>query len=76
VGSGLRKRPTCLWRDQESSEAFRAVAVIADEPERVALYERFTAAYPQAGDHQAQTARQIPVVILTRRQAVTPTVSP
>jgi deazaflavin-dependent oxidoreductase (nitroreductase family) len=49
------------------SEAFGAVAVIADEAERGSLYERFAAAYPVAGDYQAQTARQIPVVILTRR---------
>jgi deazaflavin-dependent oxidoreductase (nitroreductase family) len=49
------------------SEAFKAVAVIADEAERGALYERFAAVYPVADDYQAQTARQIPVVILTRR---------
>jgi deazaflavin-dependent oxidoreductase (nitroreductase family) len=49
------------------SEAFSAVAVIADEPERGALYERFAAVYPVADDYQAQTARQIPVVLLTRR---------
>jgi deazaflavin-dependent oxidoreductase (nitroreductase family) len=48
-------------------EAFNAVAVIADEAERGALYERFAAVYPVADDYQAQTARQIPVVILTRR---------
>jgi deazaflavin-dependent oxidoreductase (nitroreductase family) len=49
------------------SEAFSAVAVIADEPERGSLYERFAAAYPVADDYQAQTVRQIPVVILKRR---------
>ena len=49
------------------SEAFTAVAVFADEAERRALYERFAAVYPVADDYQAQTARQIPVVILTRR---------
>ena len=49
------------------SEAFGAIAVIADESERGPLYERFAAAYPVAGDYQAQTVRQIPVVILTRR---------
>jgi deazaflavin-dependent oxidoreductase (nitroreductase family) len=49
------------------SEAFSAVAVIADEPERGSLYERFAAAYPVADDYQAQTVRQIPVVILRRR---------
>jgi deazaflavin-dependent oxidoreductase (nitroreductase family) len=49
------------------SEAFTAVAVIADEAERGSLYERFAAVYPVADDYQAQTVRQIPVVILTRR---------
>lgn len=49
------------------SEAFPAVADIADEAERPALYARFAAAYPQAGDYQGRTSRPIPVVILTRR---------
>ena len=49
------------------TEAFKAVAMIADEAERGALYELFAAAYPQADDYQAQTIRQIPVVILRRR---------
>lgn len=49
------------------SEAFSAVAVIAEEPEREALYALFAAVYPVADAYQAQTARQIPVVILTRR---------
>jgi deazaflavin-dependent oxidoreductase (nitroreductase family) len=49
------------------TEAFKAIAVIADEAERMALYELFAAAYPQAAGYQAQTTRQIPVVILTRR---------
>jgi deazaflavin-dependent oxidoreductase (nitroreductase family) len=49
------------------SEAFSAVAVIADEAEREALYELFAAAYPVLDDYQAQTTRRIPLVILTRR---------
>jgi deazaflavin-dependent oxidoreductase (nitroreductase family) len=49
------------------SEAFSTLAVIADEAEREPLYERFAAVYPVADEYQAQTARQIPVVILTRR---------
>jgi deazaflavin-dependent oxidoreductase (nitroreductase family) len=49
------------------SEAFLAVAVIADEAERRALYELFAAAYPVLDGYQAQTTRQIPVVILARR---------
>ena len=49
------------------SEAFEAVAVIADEAEHQALYERFAAAYPQLADYQAQTSRQIPLFVLTPR---------
>jgi deazaflavin-dependent oxidoreductase (nitroreductase family) len=49
------------------TEVFEAVAIIADEPEREALYELFAATYPQADGYQAQTIRQIPVVILRRR---------
>ena len=48
-------------------EAFRAVALIAGEAERGALYELFAAAYPQLDGYQAQTTRQIPLVLLTRR---------
>jgi deazaflavin-dependent oxidoreductase (nitroreductase family) len=49
------------------TEAFTAVAVIADEPERGALYDLFAAAYPVLDGYQTQTTRQIPIVILTRR---------
>ena len=48
-------------------EAFRAVAVIADEPERQTLYDLFAAAYPVLDVYQAQTSRQIPILVLTRR---------
>jgi deazaflavin-dependent oxidoreductase (nitroreductase family) len=51
------------------SEAFDAAAVIADEAEREALYELFAAAYPVLDRYQAQTGRQIPIVLLTRREA-------
>ena len=49
------------------TEVFKAVAIIADEAERGALYELFAATYPQLDGYQAQTTRQIPVVILRRR---------
>jgi deazaflavin-dependent oxidoreductase (nitroreductase family) len=49
------------------TEVFEAVAVIADKPEREVLYGLFAATYPQADGYQAQTIRQIPVVILRRR---------
>lgn len=49
------------------NEAFKAVAVIADEPDRQTLYDLFAAAYPVLDDYQAQTARQIPILTLARR---------
>jgi deazaflavin-dependent oxidoreductase (nitroreductase family) len=49
------------------TEVFEAVATTATSPEREALYAMFAAVYPQAADYQDQTARQIPVVIITRR---------
>jgi deazaflavin-dependent oxidoreductase (nitroreductase family) len=52
---------------EAGNETFEAVAAIAEEPERGALYERFAAAYPQLDGYQELTARQIPIVILTRR---------
>jgi deazaflavin-dependent oxidoreductase (nitroreductase family) len=51
-----------------AAEVFEAVATIANDPERQALYELFAAVYPQAADYQAQTTRPIPVVIITRRE--------
>jgi deazaflavin-dependent oxidoreductase (nitroreductase family) len=52
---------------EAGNEAFEAVAVIAGEAERAALYKRFAAVYPQLDGYQELTARQIPLVILTRR---------
>jgi deazaflavin-dependent oxidoreductase (nitroreductase family) len=52
---------------EAGNEAFEAVAVIAEEAERAALYKRFAAVYPQLDGYQELTARQIPLVILTRR---------
>jgi deazaflavin-dependent oxidoreductase (nitroreductase family) len=49
------------------TDAFSAVAVIADEAERGPLYDLFAAAYPVLDDYQSQTTRQIPIVVLTRR---------
>jgi deazaflavin-dependent oxidoreductase (nitroreductase family) len=50
-----------------ATEVFEGVAIIADEPERRALHELFAATYPQLDGYQAQTIRQIPIVILRRR---------
>jgi deazaflavin-dependent oxidoreductase (nitroreductase family) len=52
---------------EAGNETFEAVAVIAEEAERAALYERFAAAYPQLAGYQERTARQIPLITLTRR---------
>jgi deazaflavin-dependent oxidoreductase (nitroreductase family) len=52
---------------EAGTEAFEAIAAIADEAERGALYELFAAAYPQLAEYQGRTTRRIPVVILTRR---------
>jgi deazaflavin-dependent oxidoreductase (nitroreductase family) len=52
---------------EAGNETFEAVAVIAQEAERAALYERFAVAYPQLAGYQEQTTRQIPIVIITRR---------
>jgi len=38
---------------EAGTEAFDAVAIIADEVEREALYDRFAAAYPQLAGYQA-----------------------
>jgi deazaflavin-dependent oxidoreductase (nitroreductase family) len=51
------------------TQAFGAVAIVADASERQALYDQFAAAYPLLADFQAQTTRPIPIVILTRSQA-------
>lgn len=48
-------------------ESFEGVAVIADQTEHQALYDRFAEVYPQLAGYQALTSRRIPVVILTRR---------
>jgi deazaflavin-dependent oxidoreductase (nitroreductase family) len=52
---------------EAETETFKAVAVIAGEAERAALYESFAAAYPQLADYQDLTTRQIPLIVLTRR---------
>ena len=52
---------------EAGAETFKAVAVIAGEPERAALYERFAAVYPVLADYQDRTTRAIPLIVLTRR---------
>jgi deazaflavin-dependent oxidoreductase (nitroreductase family) len=51
------------------TEAFPATAVVTTGGEREALFGRFAATHPQAALYQARTARQFPVIALSRREA-------
>jgi deazaflavin-dependent oxidoreductase (nitroreductase family) len=51
------------------TEIFDAIATIAAGPERAALYQRCAAAYPQLAGYQARTAREVPIVRITRCRA-------
>ena len=42
-----------------------ALAAVAAEPKRTALYEKMVALYPGYAEYQHQTTRVIPVVTLT-----------
>jgi deazaflavin-dependent oxidoreductase (nitroreductase family) len=48
------------------SEEYRAIATVAEEPERSALYEKVAAALPAFSEYQSKTTRVIPVILLTR----------
>ncbi|HEY6789495.1 MAG TPA: nitroreductase/quinone reductase family protein [Trebonia sp.] len=51
---------------EAGTETFGAIATIAAGAERVALYERCVAAYPQLADYQAmRAAREVPIVVIT-----------
>ena len=49
------------------TETFDAQASVAGGPEHDELYARQAKDYPQFGDYQAKTKRQIPVIILERK---------
>jgi len=49
------------------AEKFDAIATVATNEERAALYERLAAEQPQLADYQAMTTRQIPMISLRRR---------
>jgi deazaflavin-dependent oxidoreductase (nitroreductase family) len=49
------------------TETFEAQATIVDEPERTARYERMSELYSWNKEFQQNTARVIPVVVLTRK---------
>ena len=48
------------------TEQFQARAVVAEEPERTALYKKMAASYPGFAEYERKTTRIIPVVSLTR----------
>lgn len=48
------------------TEQFPARAIVAEEPERTALYEKMEAAYPFFTDYKQKAGRVIPVVALER----------
>lgn len=53
---------------EAGDEAFEGVAEVTAGEERLRLWTRAVALYPFLADHQAKTARQIPVVALKRRE--------
>lgn len=48
------------------TDEFFAKAAVAEEPERSELYAKMAANYPFFAEYERQTARRIPVLILTR----------
>lgn len=54
---------------ETGDEAFDAIARVAEGTERDRLRELATDSYPSLNDHQARTARRIPVIALERQEA-------
>ncbi|GHO97849.1 hypothetical protein KSF_078970 [Reticulibacter mediterranei] len=50
-------------------ETFQATARVVEGAEREQLWAKALASFPFIDDHQAKTSRQIPVILLTRRQS-------
>ena len=50
------------------NEIFEAIAIIAEGTERQRLWTRVVELYPFFADHQAKVTRQIPVIVLERRE--------
>ena len=50
------------------NETFKAIATVAEGLERQRLWSRVVELYPFFADHQAKTTRQIPVIVLERRE--------
>ena len=51
---------------EKGTERFKAVATIADEPERSQLYAKAAASFPAYAEYEQKTTRVIPVVKLAR----------
>jgi deazaflavin-dependent oxidoreductase (nitroreductase family) len=51
------------------TETFDAIAVVAEDSERDRLWARGVELFPTFAEHQAKTTRQIPVILLSRRES-------
>ena len=51
------------------NEIFEATAIVTEGAERQRLWTRVVERYPFFADHQAKVTRQIPVIVLKRREA-------
>ena len=50
------------------NEIFEAITIATEGPERQRLWTRVVELYPFFADHQAKVTRQIPVIVLERRE--------
>jgi len=50
------------------TEIYDAIAIVAEGSERDQLWARIVEQYPFFADHQAKITRQIPVIVLERRE--------
>ncbi len=50
------------------NEIFEAIAIVTEGTERQRLWTRVVELYPFFADHQAKVTRQIPVIVLERRE--------
>jgi deazaflavin-dependent oxidoreductase (nitroreductase family) len=50
------------------NETFKAIAIVTEGLERQRLWTRVIELYPFFADHQAKAPRQIPVIVLKRRE--------
>lgn len=54
------------------TQTFDAIAVVTADAERNRLWTQGVALYPQLAEHQAKTARQIPVIAFSRQESSRP----